>query len=68
MYVSLAPAAAGALISLTGRSFFDPLAALAVGVWLIASTGLEIRRSGEDLLWPANARCPYDDTAEVHSA
>ncbi len=68
MYVSLAPAAAGALISLTGRSFFDPLAALAVGLWLAASTTFEVRRARADLLWPANARCPHDEAAEAHSA
>jgi cation diffusion facilitator family transporter len=63
MYVSLAPVAAGLLVSLTGLSVFDPLAALAVGVWLIASTAFEIRRSGEELLWPADATCPHEDAA-----
>ena len=63
MYVSLAPVAAGLLVSLTALPLFDPLAALVVGIWLIASTALEIRRSGEELLWPANATCPHEDAA-----
>ena len=63
VYVSLAPIAAGLLVSLTGLSVFDPMAALVVGIWLIASTTLEIRRSGEELLWPENATCPHEDSA-----
>ena len=68
MYVSLAPVVAGVLVVLTGRSVFDPLAALVVGLWLVASTAVELGRSSDDLLWPADARCPHDDGAEAHPA
>jgi hypothetical protein len=43
-----------------------PLAA--VGLWLVASTAVEIGRSSEELFWPADARCPHDDGAEAHPA
>jgi len=68
MYVSLAPVLAGLLVVLTGRSAFDPLVALVVGIWLVASTAFELRRSGADLFWPGDARCPHDDWAEAHAA
>jgi cobalt-zinc-cadmium efflux system protein len=61
IYVSLAPIFSGLLISVTGRSVFDPLAALGVALWLIASTALELRRSGGDLLWPEDATCPHEE-------
>lgn len=64
MYVSLAPVAAGFLVTLTGLSVFDAMAALAVGAWLIGSTVLELRRSGEELLWPANATCPHEEPGQ----
>jgi cobalt-zinc-cadmium efflux system protein len=63
MYVSLAPVVAGLLVSLTGWFVFDPFAALVVGVWLVGSTAVELGRSGEDLLWPANATCGHEDEA-----
>jgi cation diffusion facilitator family transporter len=68
MYVSLAPVVAGVLVVLTGRSVFDPLAAAVVGLWLVASTAVELGRSSEELFWPADARCPHDDSAEAHPA
>jgi cobalt-zinc-cadmium efflux system protein len=68
MYVSLVPVLAGLLVLLTGRSSFDPLAASIVGIWLVASTAFELRRSGADLLWPGDARCPHGDGAEAHAA
>src|SRR5215470_3325928 len=43
--VSLAPVAAGALIALTGRSFFDPLIALVIAAWILWSTALEVLQS-----------------------
>ena len=59
MYVSLAPVAAGVLVSLTGRSVFDPLLALGIGGWFIFSTLVELGRSGDALLWPEDAACPH---------
>jgi hypothetical protein len=50
--VSLAPVAAGLLVTLIGRSIFDPLIAGAVAVWIIVSTVREVFASGDDLIWP----------------
>lgn len=61
IYVSLVPVIAGLLVSFTARSVFDPLAALGVATWIIVSTVLELRRSGEALLWPESATCPHRD-------
>ena len=56
----LLPVAAGVLLSLTGIMLFDPLAALAVGAWLIVSTTTrELRRSSHELIWPADATCGH---------
>ncbi len=60
-YVSLAPILAGVLVSITGQFVFDPLVALGVAIWLIGSTAVELRRSGEDLLWPENAACSHEE-------
>jgi cation diffusion facilitator family transporter len=57
--VSLAPVATGLLISLTGRFFFDPLAALLVASWIVCSTGREVMRSGDQLVWPADLVCGH---------
>lgn len=54
-HVSLLPALAGALISVSGSPLFDPLLAAVVAVWIISSTVQEVRRSGEALLWPEDA-------------
>jgi cobalt-zinc-cadmium efflux system protein len=58
--VSLAPVAAGLLIALTGRSFFDPLVALLIALWIIWSTSLEIIHSREELIWPEQLVCGRD--------
>jgi cation diffusion facilitator family transporter len=63
VYVSALPVVAGALVSVTGRSFFDPLIALLVAAWIIATTLFEVLRSSEGLMWPEDARCPHDDVA-----
>jgi cation diffusion facilitator family transporter len=62
IYVSLAPIVAGVLISISGNFVFDPLIAMGVSLWLIGSTAVEFRRSGDDLLWPENATCPHEET------
>ena len=59
VFVSLAPVAAGLLISLTGRSFFDPLAALGVAWWIIGSTSWEMIQSRDQLLSPAQLVCGH---------
>jgi Co/Zn/Cd efflux system component len=68
MYVSLAPVLAGLLVVGMGISAFDPVTALIVGIWLVVSTAREFGRSGEDLLWPAEAACPHGDAAGVNAA
>jgi cobalt-zinc-cadmium efflux system protein len=68
IYVSLAPVAAGLLVLLTGKSFFDPITAIAIGVWLIWTTGKEISSSYNELIWPDNAVCKHDDKLELETA
>ena len=57
VWVSLAPVAAGLLLVLTGLSFFDPLIAGAVALWLIASTAREVFGSSDELIWPERIVC-----------
>ena len=66
VYVSALPVVAGALVSATGRSFFDPLVALLVATWIIVTTALEVLKSSDDLIWPADARCPHDHEDAGH--
>lgn len=54
--VSLLPALAGILVFVTGLSLFDPLLAVVIALWIIASTVQEIRRSGDTVLWPEETR------------
>ena len=42
VYVSLAPVAAGLLVSVTGYSIFDPLIAAGIAAWIIVSTVREV--------------------------
>ncbi len=67
VYVSLLPALAGVLISISGLSLFDPLLAAVVALWIIASTVQEFRRSGEALLWPENVTCAHVAMSEVEA-
>ena len=61
VWVSLAPVAAGLLLTLTGYAFFDPLIAGGVAVWFIASTGREVLQSHEELIWPEKIVCGHPD-------
>jgi cation diffusion facilitator family transporter len=65
VYVSLAPVAAGLLVTVSGLSLFDPLMALLVALWLIGTTVQEIRSTGKALLWPEDAVCRHAPE-EVH--
>jgi cation diffusion facilitator family transporter len=60
IYVSLAPVAAGVLVTVSGESLFDPLIALLVALWLIATTVQEICGAGDALLWPEDAVCRHE--------
>lgn len=56
-YVSLAPVLAGALVVTSGYSFFDPLLALLVALWIIGATIKEVAASRDELIWPARPTC-----------
>lgn len=68
VYVSLAPIAAGLLIIATGKTFFDPVIAIGIGIWLIVSTIKEIRHSYNELIWPEDAVCKHDESSEASAA
>lgn len=57
-YISFAPVIAGLLVTAFNRPIFDPLLALAVGLWILVTTLRELRRSASQLLWPEEAICP----------
>jgi len=61
VYVSLAPVAAGLLVSLTGYSIFDPLIAACIAGWIILSTVREVFASSEELIWPGKIVCGHSD-------
>lgn len=64
VYVSLAPVAAGVLVILTGYSFFDPVIAGGIAVWIIVSTAREVFASSEELIWPEKIVCGHSDHEE----
>jgi cation diffusion facilitator family transporter len=61
VYVSLAPVAAGLVISVTGYSIFDPLIAAGIAAWIIVSTVREVFASSEELIWPEKIVCGHSD-------
>ena len=61
VWVSLAPVAAGLLLSLTGYALFDPLIAGGVAIWFIVSTGREVLVSHDELIWPEKIVCGHAD-------
>ena len=65
VWVSLAPVAAGLLIAVTGLPYFDPLIALAIALWFIASTLREVVVSRNELIWPEQIECGHGDEAAV---
>lgn len=68
VYVSLAPVLAGFLVLGTGYSFFDPLIAGAIALWIIWSTLREIMSSHEELIWPEKIVCGHSDHDETARA
>ena len=68
VYVSLAPIAAGLLVSVTGRSIFDPIVAGVIAVWFIASTLGEVFVSHNELIWPEKIVCGHSDSRLTASA
>lgn len=63
VHMSLAPVVAGGLVILFDEPVFDPLVAVAVGLWLLVTTARELRSSATELLWPDEAACPHDELA-----
>jgi cobalt-zinc-cadmium efflux system protein len=68
VYVSLAPVAAGVLVTLTGYSVFDPVIAGGIAVWIIVSTAREVFGSHEELIWPEKIVCGHADHEETTAA
>jgi cation diffusion facilitator family transporter len=65
VYVSLAPVAAGLLVSLTGYSIFDPVIAGGIALWIIVATAREVFASSEELVWPEKIVCGHSDHQEI---
>ena len=61
VWVSLAPVAAGLLLSVTGYSFFDALIAGGIAIWFMVSTGREVFASYDELIWPEKIVCGHSD-------
>src|SRR5258706_2878888 len=59
VYVSLIPVLAGVLVSFSGQSFFDPLLAGGVAVWLVVSTLREVIISRDELISPPKIACGH---------
>jgi cobalt-zinc-cadmium efflux system protein len=68
VYVSLAPVLAGILVTASGYSFFDPLIAGGIALWLIGSTLREVIGSHEELIWPEKIVCGHSDHDETAPA
>jgi Co/Zn/Cd efflux system component len=68
VWVSLAPVAAGVLLTLTGYSIFDPIIAGAVAFWIIATTAREVFASHDELIWPEKIVCGHPDHEEGRAA
>ena len=61
--VSLAPALSGLLVIATGYSFFDPLIAGSVALWLMVSTLREVIGSHNELISPEKLGCGHEGDA-----
>jgi cation diffusion facilitator family transporter len=68
VWVSLAPVVAGVMLLLTSYSFFDPLIAGAIAVWIIITTAREVFESHEELMWPEKIVCGHPDHDESRAA
>jgi cation diffusion facilitator family transporter len=70
VWVSLAPVVAGLLLIFTGYSFFDPMIACGIALWIIFSTAREVFASHDELIWPEKIVCGHSDHetagAEAH--
>jgi Co/Zn/Cd efflux system component len=66
--VSLAPVAAGVFIAVSDCFAFDPLVALLVASWIIWSTGREVMRSRDQLIWPTELVCGHGPEASTYGS
>ncbi|HLX37646.1 MAG TPA: cation transporter, partial [Candidatus Binataceae bacterium] len=66
--LSLAPVAAGVLVLITGRSFFDPMVALLIAGFIPKTTIGSIAGSHPELMWPENVVCGHDEPAQATRA
>ncbi len=61
--LSLAPVAAGCLVLVFHRSFFDPIVALLIAGFIVATTIKSLSGSHRELMWPDNVVCAHaEDT------
>lgn len=68
VWVSLAPVIAGLLLVTTGYSFFDPLIAGAVAIWIIVGTAREVFGSHDELIWPERIVCCHTEHETAKAA
>jgi cation diffusion facilitator family transporter len=61
--VSLAPVLSGILVVATGRSYFDPIIAGMIAIWLIWATLREVAGSHAELISPEKISCGHADEA-----
>ena len=61
--VSLAPVLSGLLVIATGYSFFDPLIAGGVALWLIVSALRQVIGSHNELISPEKLGCGHEGDA-----
>ena len=59
--LSLAPVAAGSLVLVTGKSFFDPMVALLIVGFILVTTIQSVVGSHRELMWPDNVVCGHDE-------
>jgi cobalt-zinc-cadmium efflux system protein len=67
-YVSLAPVAAGVLVSVSGLALFDALVAGIIALWFIASTVREVIASRDELVWPEKISCGHGAEGDASAA
>jgi cobalt-zinc-cadmium efflux system protein len=65
VFVSLAPVLAGLLVIASRHSFFDPLVALLIALWIIWSTVQEAIGSSEELIWSDKINCGRETEEET---
>ena len=63
--LSLAPVLAGALVLLTGRSWFDGMVALGIALVIVITTLRSIVPAHQELLWPTTVVCGHSNEGEL---